>query len=352
MAPGARVTGAPEARLLRLANAHLEVEIDPDLGAEVRSVRRPGGPNVLARYEWSSPLSVRRAGSYGDAVLDWLSDYRGGWQELFPNAGDACLVGGVPLPFHGEVSRARWEMHEAGPDHVTMRSASRLPLVLERRMRLAPDRPALRLEETVRTEGPLGSHFLMGHHPAFVATAGARVELPAGTRLLVDERYVTDLVDLSPGEGGEWPLAPGHAGVDVRLDRIPDGPVQRLVYLLDLGPSPWAAISDVHPGLGVAMAWDAGTYPCAWAWWEIGGSDFPWYGRARILAIEPNTAAPSDGLGAARRRGQAHRIEPGSEHHTWLTLALFDPEAGSVVGVDREGRVRFSPSVPPTPGHG
>ena len=40
-----------------LRNAHLEGEGDVELGAEIRVVRRPGGPNVLATYDWGAPVS-------------------------------------------------------------------------------------------------------------------------------------------------------------------------------------------------------------------------------------------------------------------------------------------------------
>ena len=115
-----------------LRNAHLEVEVDVELGAEIRVVRRPGGPNVLATYDWVAPVSVRRSTSYGEQELDWLSDYRGAWQELFPNAGPPCTVDGVPLPFHGEASRSAWTIVGEGPGELVLMTPARLPLVLER----------------------------------------------------------------------------------------------------------------------------------------------------------------------------------------------------------------------------
>ena len=96
--------------MLRLASPGLEVEVDPERGADILAIRRPGGPNTLATYDWQAPLRASRSSTYGDPTTDWLSEYRGAWQELFPNAGAACEVMGVPLPFHGEVSTARWEV--------------------------------------------------------------------------------------------------------------------------------------------------------------------------------------------------------------------------------------------------
>ena len=325
--------------LIGLTAPALEVDVDPDRGAEIVAVRRPGGANVLATYDWDAPLPVRETGSSGDGELDWLSEYRGGWQELFPNAGAPSVVDGVPLPFHGEASRARWQVLSQAADRVTLRTAARLPLVIERTMRLTDDPPALRVDEVVRSEAPVASAFLLGHHPAFLASEGARIDLPEGTAMLVDEGYVTDLVDLRPGSSGTWPLIEGREGGDVRLDVVGAGPLQRMLYLSGLGATPWAAVRDVGAGLGAAMAWDVTTFPCAWLWWEIGGPEYPWYGRARIVAIEPATAAPADGLAAARSRGQAHELAAGGVHRTWLTMSLFDADERPVSAVERDGRV-------------
>jgi galactose mutarotase-like enzyme len=222
---------------------------------------------------------------------------------------------------------------------VTLRTPARLPLVLERRMRLTEEPPALRIEETVHSDAPVPTAFLIGHHPAFVASQGTRVDLPDGTPLLVDPGYATDLVDLPPGAEGTWPTLPGRAGEEVRLDTVGSGPVQRLVYATRLGPSPWAAIRWPDEGLGAGLAWDGATFRCAWLWWEIGGAELPWYGRARIVAIEPNTTFPADGLAAARARGAAHELAPGTRHETWITLGLFHADERAVTAVGRDGSI-------------
>src|SRR5262245_2548664 len=111
-----------------LANATMRVEISPDHGAEVIYLGPPAGPTWLDYHAWNSPLRATRSVSYGSPLLDWLSEYRGGWQELFPNAGDDCAIAGVPLPYHGELSVARWEVADRDPRMVALRCASRLPL--------------------------------------------------------------------------------------------------------------------------------------------------------------------------------------------------------------------------------
>lgn len=328
--------------MLRLSSPAIEVVLDPDHGAEILEVRRPGGPNVLATYDWESPVWASRSTTYGADELDWLSEYRGAWQELFPNAGPPCTVEGVPLPFHGEASRARWTVVRASATEVVVRTPARLPLVLERRMWVGAEAPVLRIEETVHAESALTVPFLWGHHPAFVATEGAAIDMPPGVRATADPAGTPPdgWGDLLAGAAAPWPELPGIGGAPVRLDRVPAGPIQRLAFI-DRFPDPaWAAIRGIAPGLGVAMAWDRAAFPAVWNWWEIGGPGHPWHGRARIVAIEPATAWPSDGLAAAAADGRAHTVAPGRPMSAWLTMALFAADERPVTGVDREGGVR------------
>lgn len=325
--------------MITLANGSIEVELDPDHGAEIMSVRRPGRPNVLASYDWRSPLRASQSTSYGDEANDWLSGYRGGWQELFPNGGAACTVAGVPLPFHGEVSQARWQVDAQSDAAVTVSTPTRLPLVLARTMRLAPDQATLLIEESVRADADVATPFLWGHHPAFLAIEGARIDLPSGTVIVVDEAYETDLTDIVLGSRGTWPTIEARHGGTVSLDHVGPGPIERLAYLTDMGAQPFAAIRDLAGGEGMGMTWDSATFRSAWFWWEIGGPGHPWHGRSRIVAIEPNTTFPSDGLSAAHERGEAHLMPLRGEHRTWLTMSLFDADERVVRGVARNGAV-------------
>lgn len=323
--------------MIRLETPHLRVDLVPERGAEIRYLGPPGGPNLLACEEWQAPLRASRSSSYGSSAMDWLSEYRGGWQELFPNAGADCASGdGIPLPFHGEASNAAWDAREEGPAAASLRTPARLPLVLERRMRLDPARPVLLIEETVTNESPLPVDFVWGHHPAFAAVAGALVDLPRCT-VKVDAGYDTELVDVRPGAEAAWPVVPGKRG-EIDLRTIPERPTERLCYLVDL-ESGWAALRDPARRLGVALAWDLTAFPHAWFWQEIGGPGFPWFGRARIAAIEPSTAWPADGLAGAVERRQAHRIEGGRRKSAWLTVALFSASDRSVTGVTRNGDI-------------
>jgi galactose mutarotase-like enzyme len=285
--------------VLTLASPALTVELEPARGAEIRVVAGTGGRNVLAAYDWEAPVPAWRSASYGSSMLDWLSAYRGGWQELFPNAGPECEVDGVPLPFHGEASVSAWEVVERAQDRVTLRVGARLPLVLERRMSLAGTAPVLRIHERAVNVGDAPVRFAWGHHPAFALRPGSRVDVP-GASLAIE-----------PAE---------------RLDCMP----------LEQG---WAALRD--GSTGVALAWDAATFPHLWLWTEVGGAGFPFYGRARSIGIEPQSTSSLDGFA----RGEGHVLAPGAACEAWLTLALFDADERAVEGVERDGSVRRAPAA-------
>ncbi|MGZ4278348.1 MAG: hypothetical protein ACXVFK_15710 [Solirubrobacteraceae bacterium] len=193
---------------------------------------------------------------YGDDKLDWHADYAGGWHELFANAGDACVVDGVPLPFHGEASTARWDVVTHDDDALVLRVASRLPVVLERRMRLAGDRAALLLEETVTNVGTGPVEILWAHHPTFAARPGMRIDVPAGA-VHADAGWRPTHLDVEAGAEGRWPQL-GAAD----LSRIPDGRSEHLCFLPDLDGG-WAALRDPG-GSGAALAWDAAVWPHMW----------------------------------------------------------------------------------------
>lgn len=328
------MNGADEA--VEIRGEQISVRVRPLRGAEITFVGAPDGPNMLFFADWSTPVRASVGGSYGSAEDDWLSEWRGGWQELFPNAGAPSAAWGVPLPFHGEASTLPWEIIEHRPDLLSLRCACRLPVTLTRTMRIAPDRPTLFIEEVASNESDLPVPVLWAHHPAFDAVPGSRVDLPT-CRIVTPDGFDVCFSDLGPGEG-TWPFAAGRDRGRVDLSAVPPGPTERVVYLTDL-PEHWAALRRPDRR-GLAMAWDGATFPHAWMWTEIGGSEFPWYGRSRVLAVEPASSWPNDGLEPALARGQGHTIPAHARLSSWLSVSLFDDDGRPVTSVAQTGAVR------------
>lgn len=311
----------------------MRVEVEPARGARIRAVRDEHGVNALAWYDWLTPVPAAGPTGYGTPELDWLSAYRGGWQELVPNVGAACTVLGVPQPVHGEVSIDPWEVLEHSARELRLRARCRLPLLVTRHMRLADHARVLRIDEVIRNESDVEVPFLWAHHPAFPALAGARIDLPAGI-VHVDPSVAGDL---SPGMT-EWPHGKDTQGDAVDLRSVPVATTQRLLYLPDR-PAGWAALRQPASAPSVALSWELRTFPHLWMWQQLGANGFPWFGRARVVTLEPASAWPSDGLAAAVERGRAHVLAPGEERSSWITCSLFGATDAPVTSVSRTGEV-------------
>jgi hypothetical protein len=325
--------GTRRGEMLLMRSDHLEVVVDPGYGAEIVSITSPGSPvNALAHHDWMTPARARDGQRYPTVAQDWLSNYRGGWQECFPNSGAESSVAGTVTPFHGEVSTTAWQVLEATATDAVLQVPTRLPLVLTRRMRLAADAPVLYVEERVQNVGTFDVDCVWGHHPVFPAVPGTTIDLPSCAVEVEPANH--DGVDL---DGGSWPVIPGAAG-DVDLSQIDDATIHRLTYQHSLAQG-WVALRPpagaANPG--IAMAWDIETWPNLWMWLMAGTVEFPWYGRARWVGLEPNRSRPFDGLDGAVGRGQQLTVPAGTAHEAWLTFRLLDNPAASVNGMDRDG---------------
>jgi galactose mutarotase-like enzyme len=322
--------------MITLRSPFLEVVLDPDRGGEFRSVTAGGSQNLLAWHEWDSPLSVDDGPGYGTTELDWLSRYHAGWQVLFPNSGAESVVDGVPVAFHGEASLARLTVLSVTEDACTLRAVARLPLELTRTVRLSADRAALHLEETVTCVGARPVQFIWGHHPTFPAVAGSRIDLPGSPTVEVEPATTGRLARGS----GTWPLLPRADGGIEDLRVVPAEDQVRLSYQTGLTEG-WVALRPPVEtnGPAIGLAWDLETFPFLWLWLQNADPGFPWYGRARMLGLEPQRSWPFDGLAPAAARGQAMTLQSGQSASSWITLTVFPSSDDAVTGISREGHV-------------
>jgi hypothetical protein len=323
--------------LITLRSDALTVSLDPDRGGEITAITAPERGNALSYHDWPAPLEAGLGPSYGSSELDWLSKYRGGWQFLFPNSGSESHHGGIPVAFHGEASLAPVVVEHASRTDCTIRTAARLSLVLRRTVRLAPDEATVFVEEEVTNVGITDMPFVWGHHPTFPAVTGARIDLP-DSKFFVEPSAPGDLSFSS----GDWPVGRASDGSTVNLGEVPSSPMVRLLYLYELSGA-WAALRPPagSEAPGIAMSWDHDAYPFLWLWLLNADPGFPWFGRAKILGIEPQRAWPFDGLAGAVDRGQAQVVEAGKTVKSWMTITLLPDGCGPVVRVDRLGGVIY-----------
>jgi len=320
----------------------LRVTVDPRVGGTITAVEHKGlGASVLGRTPWE-PVAAPMEPPAAPDERTWLTRYGGGWPVLFPNGGDACEYAGVFHGFHGEASVAPWQA-EAGAAvlRLTRRFAA-VPVEMRRELTVGGD--VLTIRETLHMLGGQPTKAMWGHHPTFGSDLldGAFEVQSGACSITVDDRYDPVTNPLIPGAIGRWPLVPGKRG-PFDLGR-PVGSIAAQAYLQNFD-SPWMSIRRLDGFVGVALSWDDTVFPCAWLWYELGGTaEPPWCGKARLIGLEPNTTWPGTGLADADRRGgRLKTLQPGVEIKATVRLHVFKPE-GAVLGVDASGRAVSTPA--------
>jgi len=338
------VTFGRSLRGLRLENDLLATTILLDKGADIYElIYKPKSMDVL----WKSPWGIKEPAHGFDSSSDtsgaWLEAYAGGWQELFPNGGNNCVYKGAALNFHGEASMTAWhyEIVESGAQAAEVKLWTRLfrsPFRIERSMRVEAGKPVLILREKISNEGGEDMDYMWSHHPAFGApflSEHCRIDTGART-LLADDGYVGTFNPLTVNTSYQWPN-----GGDADYSIVPgqDTPRDTLGYLKDF-ESGWYGITNTEHGFGVGLAWDAAMFPYAWYWQEMyANSGYPWYKAAYVMAIEPASSIPGQGLVNVMEKTQTHRtIAAGASEETELRAVFYESNNG-ISSIQADGTV-------------
>jgi hypothetical protein len=290
---------------------------------------------VLGTVPWD-PIDAPIESFAARDEAEWLTRYTGGWPILFPNGGDACTVDEVFHGFHGEASISPWTAKASPKSLRLVRRFRTVPVDMQREFTVEGD--VLIMRERLRMSGSHPIDVMWGHHPTFGSDLLAGpVEITAGTRhVTVDDTYDPIANPLRPGVTGTWPIVAGKTGpVDLsRPERIPTA----MAYLYDFDAA-WVAMRRMDNAIAIALSWDSAHFPCAWLWYELGGTtDAPWHGRGRVIGIEPNSTRPGMGLANAKLRGSSLlRLHPGEEISTTLRLQVFQPSR-TITAVGSNGR--------------
>nr|WP_234659520.1 hypothetical protein [Agromyces marinus] len=258
---------------------------------------------LLASSPWRGRADRIRSGAMRPSAIDpvgrWMEQYRGGWQTLCPNAGPPRLVGGASVGFHGEASVAAWDVTDHSATSMTLRlEMFSVPVVIERTLTL--DGTSLRQDDTLTNLSDLPLELDYSSHPAFGgAFLDGSCTIETGAR--------TFTVDPESSGGRVVTSAWPHVDADgARLDlrALPEPDQRRALFgwLSDFEAG-WYSITNHDRRLGVRLEWDASILPQAWWWQELNGTEhFPWFGRARMMAIEPaSTTTSGPGRGETLR---------------------------------------------------
>lgn len=345
VALGRGVTG------LVLENDAIAATVLPGKGGDITSlVAKPEGIDVLWRSPWGLLPQNAGVATATDSQVAWMDAYQGGWQEIFPSGGGPCRHKGVELNFHGEASTSAWDVEivQGEGDAAEVRLSVRLrrsPFRIERTMRVEAGRAALLIRERITNEGGEPMEFMWGHHPAYGApflSGACRIETNAHS-IRADDGLDGPHNPLTPDAQYAWPNAERN-GQAVDLSRVPaEGgePRHALAYLGDFaGDHGWYAITNPDLGLAVGLAWPTSVFPFAWFWQEMGAtSGYPWYRGVYVMAIEPFTSWPGQGLTAVMEKSGTHRaLGPGETIEADLAAVLHRGTSG-VADIALDGTV-------------
>jgi len=340
-------------RAVILENSSISVTLLPEKGAEIHSlVYKPSAMDVLWKSPWGlAPRGCGAGYGGGNTEAAWMDQYAGGWQEIFPNGGDECVYKNATLNFHGEASIQAWDYA------VQRRDSSRAAVEFTLALRRSPFRirrtviverntAGLQIRESIVNHGEEDLHYIWGHHPAlgdpFLA-GDCVLWVPAHT-FRNHNLEISPSTRISAGAIGCWPLVEGKDGRPVDLSQIPASAEVRLTefgYICDLEDG-WYAITSSQHGFGFGLAWPRDVFPYLWFWQELRGSfGYPWYGRSRVMAVEPFSSIPGTGLANAIQAGTAPLLHAGEKVEANLAAVFYDARHGRPRSISTSGIADF-----------
>ena len=317
--------------LITVRSPDLVLGIVPGLGGSIVSLRRTSDDvELLHRTPWGLP-NAATSGLAG-AALEVRHDFNpGGWQSLFPNAGDNTVVDGVEWGTDGEARIAPFDAiveqeagEDADPDGTRVIMTTRLrrtPFSITKTLTVSGSE--IRLSETVRHCGRTPIRVMSGSRLSFAGPLiSARTEIDCGAAVVHPDAallFDVDYDDISP-----WPRTPGpDSMINLRYLPEPGSETNRMAYLSEFSTG-WATISNPEIDCRVRLEWDLEAWPHLWYELEDGGTrDHPWYGAERFLALTPSSGWPAHGVHDARRiSDSAVSLDPDDERIAELTLRV------------------------------
>jgi galactose mutarotase-like enzyme len=316
--------------LLMLENEHIRISLNMGQGAHIfEFTDKKTGVNVL----------------YKDPKGLFQYDV-GGWYELFPNAGKACVYQDIQIPKHGDIQHLAWRytVTEETDYRIEIRlfvESSIMPLRLEKMIAIESGRSALFIGERITNISLERQPYLWGHHVTFgepFVDSSCRIDLPA-CRIFKRPDYDSPGSRLIAEAAGSLTNMPGRDGASLDLSYYPDQPASEMLFTEQLQEH-WYNVYNTSLGLGFGLSWDGVAYPYLWIWEENRyTSSAPFFGKVCGLALEPQSSNVPI-LADAVYQGKAPMLEAGESRESWLTAVIHHHEQ-PIVGMSREGGLKL-----------
>jgi len=296
-----------------LENEWLKLAVLPEKGADIPLLyHQPSGVQVLME----TPKGLQPPSN--QPPVDFLENYEGGWQELFPNGNDACVVHGVEIPFHGETALLKWDVDVINETSLHLWCTCRnTPFKLERFIHL--NQSTLEFDGKVTNLSDETWPFCWGQHVVLggdFLEQGCQLEIPASFIATPADLYEPATARLAENQWESWPLARGRqAGKMIDLRHIPaaDAHCHDDTYLTGFEQGAWR-VTNPRLGLRVGFDWDKDVFPWVVLWMPYGGADLPPLTGVYGVGIEPWVSRYH--LSKAVEVGEARWLAGGESFHT------------------------------------
>ncbi len=304
----------------------MRVGVLPEKGGDIFELAYKPDDAAPVQFLMQTPWGLKPLGERPQQ--DFLENYEGGWQELFPNANDACSYQGAEIPFHGEVALLPWreERVPLGADTTLRLSVDcrRTSFRIEREMSLSSEESQLIVREKVTNLGSEPAEFVWGHHITLggdFLEEGCRLSIPAHKVYTPDVLYEPLTAKLKPGQVSAWPYAESRDGKTIDLQIIPGRAAHShddvILGGLERG---FYELTNLRLRLNFSLEWDARVFPWLMFWQPYGGADLPPLTSIYGVGLEPWVARYP--LAKAIDEGQARRLDAGECLETELIASV------------------------------
>ncbi len=317
-------------RTLVIENQLLRVVYLLDKGGDIIELKyKPLDVDLM----WHAPQGHVNPAEYVPSIATVESSfndlYGGGWQDAVPVIGNGPQEHrGAKYGTHGESPVMRWDCElleeEGSTASAIMRvQGVRYPFRLEKTVRIESDQAALRLSEELSNLSPQTLEFFWLQHPAFgepFLSPGDEITIPPGSE-------INNMEELNPNgriAGGRFPwpnVKSRRGGANIDLSLVPPRDLVAEETSFISVTEGWYALKNPELGLSFKLEWDPLIFRWVWFWQDYNLPDYPYYGAAWNVAIEPATSLPNN---IAKQRGDDDGVKiPGnSSIVTELTATL------------------------------
>ncbi|MEM4180805.1 MAG: hypothetical protein QXW50_03855 [Nitrososphaerota archaeon] len=331
-------------RTLIMENSRIRVVFILDKGGDMMELRyKP----LDLDFMWCSPRGwrspARETFPNPNNLGGFLDYYGGGWQDIVPSAGGVSVSHrGAALGVHAESPMLPWncEILEESVDEVSAHlwaEGVRYPFRLDKWVKVVRDEEKIYFKERLHNPSNQSLEYSWLQHPSFgdpflEPNCSIRIPTPAEVIVLEGEPYGRIL----PGTY-EWPIVLGKDRKPIDLSIVParDTLAEETSFIANMREG-WYVLSNPRLNLGFGLAWDINVYKYLWFWQNYNTPDYPWYGTAWNIALEPCTSYPG-GLPAQIERKTHITIHPKGSIETSLTaLILRHPDKISRLKINGE----------------